>query len=509
MEKMYVDEYIKLIDDLAGQYHSRYWFSIPTASKSREVSKLFEDLYNFIYQHETFSKKKYTNFHSAQFFVIALLRSVRIWFTILVARLLFWKKVKEIKRKKNIYLLRSWFYPQSVNKKGEYADQFFGALPKYLKDKKKSVLIVGTVFANNYLSVIGKVFSAKGPTVVPLEYFISFLDPVRAFFDILKNRIQIKDKIYFMKHDVTDIVKSNINRDFTNRAFEESMPYYAMKNILKSLDIDTYIYTFENNPWEKVALSAFKTYSPATRTMGYQHTTVSLGKLVKRLGENEKRCMPLPDKIVTNGTITKDILIKYGNFPSEKLAVGCALRFNVKVPLAHKRNRKKKTILLTPTAMRKSAKILDVAYQAFKDADDYRIIVRTHPGFSFDRMKSHLKVFPKDFPQNFYSSTNVKVEDDIKQADFVLYDESSLSLNALLSGVPVIHIHTEPIISVDPLFDCRYLTKEAKNAQDIISAIEYFNNLGEAEFLARQLSARKYAENYLRPVSEEALKAFL
>lgn len=222
--------------------------------------------------------------------------------------------------------------------------------------------------------------------------------------------------------------------------------------------------------------------------------------------------MPLPDKIVTNGSVTKAQLIKYGNLPEEKLEEGCALRFNID-DISRKAkfitSREIKTILVALAGSQESAAIFNLAYKAFKDKNEYRIIIREHPGFSLEKMRNHLMVQPGNLPSHFIISRKNKVENDLANSDLMLYDESSLCLYSMLMGIPSVYINKDPVLSFDPLFECDFMKREAKTQEDILDAVRYFSTLSEDQFRSESMKAKSYIESYLNPVTEDKLKVFL
>lgn len=90
--------------------------------------------------------------------------------------------------------------------------------------------------------------------------------------------------------------------------------------------LESLIYPFENQPWEKMLCLAFKQEAPGVRIIGYQHASVPALLLSYALGKGESSFTPLPDVIVTNGHVTLNQL-QHDGFPAERLVNGGALRF--------------------------------------------------------------------------------------------------------------------------------------------------------------------------------------
>jgi hypothetical protein len=171
---------------------------------------------------------------------------------------------------------------------------------------------------------------------------------------------------------------------------------------------------------------------------------------------------------------------------------------------------RKITVLVSLTAFYKSAYAVNAAYRAFRDDCRYRVIVRPHPGLSLRRMRRLLEVDPAALPGNFEISTRPRLEDDILQSDYFLYDQSSTCLNALLAGVPVICVDSaDPAFSMDPIFNCMHLKRKAKDAAAVLDAIRYFSGMTDEKFKREQSLGREYAESYLDRLSEEKMAVFL
>lgn len=503
----YLGEYLKLIDTLCERYHSRCWFATYTASKNREDSKLFDGLYGCV-SSGVFPRPR-RRFPYLTFLAVSALRTLRVWVRSVFVKILFAPVVDGLRGSSGNYLIRSCFYLSSVDNDGRYRDQFFTSLPDYLARQGRDPVIIGSIFSSRYFAVAGNLRRTKGRRVIPQECFVSFLDPVRAFCYILLHRVRIRAPVHFMGREISDLVRYHLDRDSADKAFEQILAFYIMRNLIKTFGVTTFAFIYENNPWEKIALEAVKQFSPGTRTIGYQHTVVSQAKLTTRLGVNEVRHMPLPDRVVANGTVTRDLLIKLGNYPPAKVVAGPALRFDRTVALKPRSAGLGRTVLLAPTAFYSSAQIVTVAHRAFKDRKDYTVIIRTHPGLSLEKMRPYLDIDPGRLPGNFRVSDIARANDDIARSDFVLYDESSLGLNALLMGVPAIYIRSDYPVSLDPLFDCADLKAEAADAPGLIAAVERYSRLDKEQFEREQAAARRYAERYLGPVDDGTLQLFL
>ena len=72
---------------------------------------------------------------------------------------------------------------------------------------------------------------------------------------------------------------------------------------------------------------AIKKISPKTKIIGYQHNVVPQSAAGMFIGRNENKIKPLPNKILTVGPETRDIICGYGHYAGNLVEAGCALRY--------------------------------------------------------------------------------------------------------------------------------------------------------------------------------------
>ena len=85
------------------------------------------------------------------------------------------------------------------------------------------------------------------------------------------------------------------------------------------------VYPYENQPWEKMISLCAK--ERGVRTVGVQHSTLSIYYMSYFLGAGESSDMPLPDQILTSGPYPHRLLAEGGN-PTERLKMCGSIRYN-------------------------------------------------------------------------------------------------------------------------------------------------------------------------------------
>lgn len=111
--------------------------------------------------------------------------------------------------------------------------------------------------------------------------------------------------------------------------------------------------------------------------------------------------------------------------------------------------------------------------------------------------------------QDLTISHDRSVKDDMYQADIVIYWGSTVALEALWMGKPLVHFKMNSILDCDPLFECQDLKWVVSEKDSLIEALEKIYMLPENEFKVQCQKAKMYLQHYFNPVNEESLKKFL
>ena len=85
--------------------------------------------------------------------------------------------------------------------------------------------------------------------------------------------------------------------------------------------------TYENRSWENMFIKSFRDHSFETKIIGYQHSVVYQASAGYYIYGNDKIIKPLPDILLTNGSITRDKILKYSFCKDSFVKQSCALRY--------------------------------------------------------------------------------------------------------------------------------------------------------------------------------------
>ena len=110
---------------------------------------------------------------------------------------------------------------------------------------------------------------------------------------------------------------------------------------------------------------------------------------------------------------------------------------------------------------------------------------------------------------SWFSQSTGPLADDLAWADLVLYASSTVGLEAVAMGIPVVYLDLGNFLDTDPMLGWNEFKWSAKEPWELVGIIESINELPRTEFRARQDKARNYVSTYLTPVADGALRAFL
>jgi len=536
--------YLELIGQMGSVLNSLYWWASFTASKNRFISKLLPSL--FLYYSicksinenpeedillinaprpvlgalRLYCRERTGEFRKVDYFLSDFYRSIKkdldyflriAYFLIsncgriFLSQRLFRGKVRQNREEAKYYALRTWVYPSSLNG-DKYCDSFFGRLPEYLSSKGENLLIVAGII-NGYKKNIKRISKCKDYLIIPQEYFLNYSDVVKTILECYRQRMKLNE-IKFYGLDVTEIIQGEIDRDYRKYMRTNLLQKYIIRNILKYFKIHTFATTYENNPWERICFLSLREYSPSTKIIGYQHAVISKASANMFTSEKDIKFIPMPDRIITVGKITKDIMEKYGYYPKGKIHPSCALRHEYIYRLKRKNFIKNYTILIALEGIYDCYKLVNFVYAAMQKENDFTVIIRTHPERPFDKIKGDL-CFEISSQMKFSVSEQKPLKDDLTEASVLIYWGSTVSMEALMMGIPVVHVDLGDMISVDPLFECNNLKWTVRNIEELPNIIKEIYSLSDEDYAEQYEKARSYIGKYLQEVTDERLSQFV
>ena len=282
--------------------------------------------------------------------------------------------------------------------------------------------------------------------------------------------------------------------------------YYCGRSLGRALNVSRCLYPYENRAWEKMLIQGLRATSPQTQIIGYQHASVAPVHANFFLGPEEGNVVPLPDLILTTGTVVQDWLESEGNYPPGIFATACALRQSQEGLDNPPERRSRTTRVLVALATNFAEHVNTVVFveQGFRSHDGYEVRIRPHPAFSLEQVVEAAPLKRRDF----FTPSPGSLAEDFEWADVVLYATSTVGLEAISMGVPALHLDLGEFLVTDPMFGWSEFKWSVGDPGRLVEAIKNIEDLPEDEYLKRQKKGMEYAAAYLMPITDDALRLF-
>lgn len=409
-------------------------------------------------------------------------------------------------RDKKCYVIKSFLYDHSFDKDGGYRDAFFGPLPQFLKDAGEDVVFFVNVLGD-LPSCVKKISRSLKAKIIVLESCSSLwgiiVDCVRA----LCYSPKIKGECRFSGHEISDIVRNELVTSGRVQLYQ-LLHYRQTKNMLKKLDPAVFLTTYENNPWEKMCFMALRQASAKTEIIGYQHTVNPPASVNMFISAKEEGVIPKPDLVLTVGEIPQEIIVKYTQAVSLAVEPACALRFEQLLALTPVARTQTQKILLALEGIFEVYQMVNYVLEQLRGQKEYKLLIRCHPVLPVKAFAHKLRYRLSDLPFVEISRGQPLIK-DIERTDLTIYWGSTVALETLWMGKPVIHFDMETLFSYDPLFDCPHLKWTTTPRQALLPIIEQTYDLPDIQFQTERSKAQEYLKRYFYPVGPRNLAKFL
>ena len=493
-QKTFIDAYNALLDALAVANPTRLFWATDLASKNR-LSSALPDLLGSLALGRGADARGIKDVRFKRMAGV-FYHALRVGIRMVRSRGL----VKRLDPSRPYTVIKTFAYDHSFGKDGKYKDVFLGRLPAHLQ-QKGDIIVLAQVLGNYDLFL--RRARACDALVLPVEAFLTWADLRQAVTEILFIPVKVPRPLPFLGHDIHAVVRGCFDRTFKGVQLSQFLHFWAVGRLARRFRVRAFYMTYENYPWERMALMALRQNSPSTRTIGIQHTVVPQSFLNYFVSASETQARLLPDVIYTTGARTAEIMRRYSSAENLPVKAGCALRFGSLHGIAPAQRRLVKNILLPLEASLRAEPMVRWVFGQVLGNSRYQVRVRTHPllPWSVCERKMGLKA------RGNITASGATLAEDLAWADVVVYWSTTVALEALMMGKPLVHFSNGDLLSFDPLFECPHL-KWTADARGILPAIlNDIDAVPDADFIRSRREAREYLNNYFCPVTTERLEA--
>lgn len=530
------EKYIELMGKVNVANHSLHWWAMPFTNKYPLSTRLFRDTFNFLLVVDLIRAStlpllvvtdsgdlaaqlkewrrteniRVINEVAAPFGVKRILKQYTpaVLAKSVLRTLLLWMLSRRLRpapnRTDEHLVIATHTYSGSFPDSNTYKDAYFGVLVDQLASSNQKVVMLGLPYDQPFTQLTKIKRLDFGLPMVPLEACLSLKTILLSAWEGLKGYlrpVRLDGPIEIDGLDVRHLLNQAIRQTMrSGELFLNLRVYHSARALFKTLRVTRYLYPYENRAWEKMILLGARSASNETRTVGYQHTSITLHHTNFMLSHGEATITPLPDAILTCGEVTRDWLAAAGNYPSGLFTAACALRQGQSLQQQAKSKNGSITRILVPLATGQEEYAGTPAFleEAFANINGFQIRVRPHPSLAF------LK--PASSP--LYSISTGPLSDDLQWADVILYASSTVAMEAVFMGIPAVYLDLGNLLDTDPMFGWNEFKWSVKEPSELIETLRDIDSISRERFQELQDKGRRYVASYLLPVNEINMRPF-
>jgi hypothetical protein len=404
------------------------------------------------------------------------------------------------------YLDNATFTPDYV-----FQDRYFPGLDSVLKDAGFEVLVLPVMFNVNrsHWSAWSWTKSSQTHFVNPFKYYrvVDYIYALRIAYRTFRLPL---GSLKFEGNDLNILVRSEARRtafDGLAQILYLRLPLRLRENGVTCLAL---IAEFENMIPEKMLIQGFRDHQPNTELIGFQHGALYPHLLCNFTPREERGIAPTYDRVVCNGSLFRNILIREG-LASDIAVIGGALRYKhlwTQFDLSDSRRRSISIDIFVPLPLMLPAgvELLDKLIAAFGCDTTLRVTLKAHPMSSVEAMLSAAKVVA--LPAHFQVS-NEATNVILARTNLVVGLSTSTMFEAVAAGVPVVRLHRETALDLDPLAFLGDFSPSVCTAVELTEEVQRLLNLSDVERDELYREGRKLLAEAFHPCDEVGLKAFL
>lgn len=444
---------------------------------------------------------------------VPLLLTVYAFAKVLLRKTLSYLFIRPIKMPlEKEYIIATQFENKSFDIRGGFYDTYFGRLKEFLKKENKSYLVCGYTNCAFKDIIKNSFWGNREDAIYPFEYFMSFPHILRcaaeSFFFFFVRLPKARRDIEIDGENVSVLIEEEAAiANNSGQVFVNLSVFYCLKSFLREASVKKLFYPFENRSWEKMILLAARNAPRGIKLIGYQHASLTLRHANFIMEDSEPVRIPFPDEIIATGDIARNILVDIFNFPAHLVKAGCALRQTLpqaKVLMGNGVKKNNRILLALASSIDEYVALLRFLDLAFDVSLPYHLVIRPHPALDFNQA---LKIY---CPRNLrYELDKFSLYESLDISDIILYTSSTVSLEAVSLGIPVINIPIEGVLNSDPLFNMPYLKWVCANPKELGKTITDIFKVDDAALRCMRDKARQFTESYFTGANEKTIGVFL
>lgn len=402
--------------------------------------------------------------------------------------------------------------PQSSVADGKYREAYFAPLVQHLGRTGVRVMVFALISSRAVGTVRQLRRASASPPVVPVEACLTVADLIRCAIRSLRQwswMPRFASPAVICGVDVRPLLRAAIRDSYQSTSFFRHLSIYvAARRLAERLPAAGWVYPFENRALERALIRGVRDGNPRATVIGCQNAALTLSHLNFMLGSREAGFASLPDVIFTTGAPVREWMVTRGNFPSDRVRVGCAFRQGRAASATEGRDPGpvRRVLVVLASSVDEYVEMLTFVAEAFHEDRQREIRFRPHPEFPFSSAQRLVAVPPRFV----YHVSAESLSADLLWADVVLYASSTVSMEAVARGIPAMYVDVGHALSADPLFDrANGLRWAVARPADVLPCLDAIGTLSAAEYQQRARADRDYVDQYFLVPGEDRIQALM
>ena len=396
-----------------------------------------------------------------------------------------------------VTIVASQFYGRNIMG-GRWQDPCFGPLSDFLANRGHHVVTVAWPLEKLNSQTRAEMSSLSESRVYAVHALLGWWDFCVAFISLLFQPVRVNGA-KFHGCEFGDLINW--------QGFSVLAPFNLMAALYgRAITVlgaqfrpNRLVCIFEGNVAERSCIQRFRQFNSGP-VVGYsQGVLYALNLKLRRCPSEIHR--PDPELFVSTGPRGKRLFDRLTLRDGSKTKTGCAMRPLSKSGGFASRGRK---ILLALDGVWSSAYLLSWFVEHCERLEGESVLVRSHPNVPLDRL---LRQIVAPWPEQFEISSRT-LDEDLDASYCVLYRSTSVGLQALMNGVPAVHLNIDSPLPSDPLGDDTMGKWVVSSVGELLDALGQIRALDEGFRQDLLNESGSCAEQYFAEPTDEAMESF-
>lgn len=360
----------------------------------------------------------------------------------------YYQKIFDFKNNhKDIVYLPTFIDSRSF-RSGKYKDPFLGKLLTNFNFSNEEVVIIPIILRANKKQLL-----LFREWLEERQFKVVLLSKLTSVFDIaltaLNSCFSLPRKI--TKTSLLDIeVSPLMNQEYLDEWATYSMQYYFLKKLCQKINRGNtkklVIYPFENQAWERVLLSELHKNNNNTITFGLQNAPCPMLSTRFYFSRQHIKDLPFPDYLLVNGDISYTNLSKYFQNHSEIIKSSTSRPISIDAKNNSAIHGKLSIMVGCSLGVQESIELIIFITEALRQTTNCVVNIVGHPLVNYD----YKKLLEDIKAPKHIKMTSLGFNDELKRADLMFFDSSTVGLQAMLYGIQPVFIGHETVLHVNP-----------------------------------------------------------